>query len=341
MTVILIPSYEPNQKLIALVTQLKKVVNEIVIVDDGSQQQYQSIFHAIEAMHVKVYRHQYNQGKGAALKTGIKKIIEVYPQVSSILTCDSDGQHHEEDILKLYEMTLKDPKPFYLGVRNFKEKGVPFKSRFGNTFSSLYFFLSTLTWCPDTQTGLRAIPEALYKEAMNVKENRFDYEMVFLTQSARKKHPTIYVPIRTIYENNNEHSHFRPVVDAFKIYKKPMIYGFVGLSSAVIDVLLFTLFIMLFSETILSAVALSTILARLVSGIYNFLMNKYVSFNKQGTIKKHALKYGVVYIIQLLLSVTFVFIIGQLITPLSVVKIFVDGTLFIISYIVQKKWVFK
>ena len=341
MTYILIPSYEPNKKLINLIIELKKKTSNILVIDDGSGELYASIYEEIESMGITVVKHEVNQGKGAAIKTGINTIVERYLDIHSVVTCDSDGQHHYEDILHLYERANKDPKPMYLGVRNFKQKHVPFKSRFGNAFSSIYFFISTLKRCPDTQTGLRAIPLPLLDLSLRVKENRFDYEMVFLTQVAKKKYPMVYIPIQTIYENNNDHSHFRPVQDALLIYKKPLTYGFVGISSAMIDVLLFAIVIHILSNSVLSAVAIATVSARIISGLYNFLMNKYVSFNKKGSLKKHAIKYGILYVIQLLLSITLVYLSGQLLLPMTLAKIVIDGTLFLGSYVVQNKWVFK
>lgn len=90
-TAILIPSLEPDNKIITLVKDLKKEgFNNIFIVDDGSGDNYKSIFSKLEEIGCVVLYHKVNLGKGAAIKTGIKKIHEMYPNMNYI-TADSDG----------------------------------------------------------------------------------------------------------------------------------------------------------------------------------------------------------------------------------------------------------
>ena len=60
---------------------------------------------------------------------------------------------------------------------------------------------------------------------------RYDYEMNFLMEAV-KKVPLIMIPIETVYENNNEGSHFRTVRDSFLIYKEPLKKLGTGLAAA-------------------------------------------------------------------------------------------------------------
>ncbi|WP_240189780.1 glycosyltransferase [Bacillus sp. P14.5] len=49
---------------------------------------------------VTVLEHERNQGKGAALKTGIAHAVERFPDTNGIITVDADGQHLPEDVRK-------------------------------------------------------------------------------------------------------------------------------------------------------------------------------------------------------------------------------------------------
>ena len=75
---------------------------------------------------------------------------------------------------------------------------------------------------------------------LTVKGDRFEYETNMLIETMNKKIPIIEVPIETIYlENSNSESHFNPVKDSFEIYKLFFKFILAGLSSFILDYLLF------------------------------------------------------------------------------------------------------
>ena len=63
--VILIPAYQPDEKLIKLVERLKKECDyRIVIVDDGSREDYSEIFAQVSELGATVIAYKDNKGKG-------------------------------------------------------------------------------------------------------------------------------------------------------------------------------------------------------------------------------------------------------------------------------------
>ncbi|MED4957638.1 glycosyltransferase, partial [Paenibacillus macerans] len=77
MTTILIPAFEPDERLLNLIGQLKKMPEtRIVIVDDGSGEAYRPIFDSARAAGCIVLRHEVNRGKGRALKTGFRYLLD-------------------------------------------------------------------------------------------------------------------------------------------------------------------------------------------------------------------------------------------------------------------------
>lgn len=60
---ILIPAYQPDEKLIGLVENLKKECDyKIVIVDDGGGKAYSEIFEKVAALGAKVISYDKNRG---------------------------------------------------------------------------------------------------------------------------------------------------------------------------------------------------------------------------------------------------------------------------------------
>jgi glycosyltransferase involved in cell wall biosynthesis len=225
--VIIIPTLNPDERLVNLVEKLQKGDNPIVIINDGSKEECNEIFETLTSrFQCDIFEHEKNRGKGAAIKTGIVYADQVYPESCGFVTADGDGQHAAEDILKVAEALEKSHDSLILGSRDFSERDVPFKSRWGNRITSFVFKLSMGKECPDTQTGLRGIPKKLKEICLSVPGNRFEYEMNMLLKFVGHNIPLMQVPITTIYLENNKSSHFNPVKDSLRIYFDIFKYSF-------------------------------------------------------------------------------------------------------------------
>lgn len=337
--VYIIPSLEPDEKIVALVRSMHELgMTNILVVNDGSPAAFTTIFEALAAMGCRVLHHTQNIGKGAAIKTAIRSIET--DSISGFVTVDSDGQHKPEDVLRVARKMESDPSCLVLGVRSLKQAHVPFKSRYGNAFSSLFFRLRTGRRCRDTQTGLRGIPIALREMALAVPGNRFDYEMNFLIEAAEKNVDFAMLPIDTVYENKNCSTHFRAVRDAALIYRQPIRYALASLAGAAVDLGLFALLSALGLSGSYWRILAATATARLSSGAVNFLLNKLWSFHSRGKASLQAVKYGVLFAALMVASAGFVALLTELGLPSLGAKILVDGTLFFVSYAVQKYFIF-
>ena len=140
MDAILIPAYEPDAQLIQLAKRLKEEGFTVVVVNDGSGPSYQDIFAATEA-YAHILVHQQNRGKGAALKTGMVYIRDHLPQAEHFITCDADGQHRVEDVLRVSQQLHAGHK-FVLTLRQMK-KDIPLRSKVGNAMSRVVYALLT------------------------------------------------------------------------------------------------------------------------------------------------------------------------------------------------------
>ena len=95
---VIIPSYEPDERLVVLIQDLQKLCQNIVVVNDGSNSRFDGIFRELENRGVTVLRHAVNQGKGRALKTAFNYCLLQDQELIGCVTADSDGQHLPEDL---------------------------------------------------------------------------------------------------------------------------------------------------------------------------------------------------------------------------------------------------
>ena len=137
-TAIVIPSYEPDERLIALVYALvRAAIGPIYIVNDGSGDKYDDIFRQVaipvEETGGKILRHDVNRGKGRALKTAFEYILENDESVETVVTCDCDGQHSSDSIKRVADAGNANKDCLILGARSFDKEGIPWKSKFENS----------------------------------------------------------------------------------------------------------------------------------------------------------------------------------------------------------------
>ena len=125
-----------------------------------------------------------------------------------------------------------------------------------------------------------------------------------------------------------------------KMNKKEIVriikYTFSAGSSFVIDIALFTLF-----NYLIKNILVSTILARIISSLYNYFINSKYVFKKYN--KSSIIKYYILVIVQMFVSGISVTLLSNLLPSIndSIIKVFVDIIIFIVNYIVQKEVVFK
>ena len=175
---IVIPAYQPDEKLAGVVDALiQKTVFPIVIVDDGSREDCQPLFAALaEKDRVTVLHHEVNRGKGAAMKTAFQYVYDHCPDEEGVITVDADGQHLPDDVLRVADTFRSNRNALVTGSRRFTGN-VPFKSRAGNAITRFVFAISTGVKVYDTQTGLRAFSRENIPRMLSLKGDRYEYEI--------------------------------------------------------------------------------------------------------------------------------------------------------------------
>ncbi len=332
---ILIPAYEPDKRMIALLERLTATVKwHIVIVDDGSGAEYGKIFEQAKTLGCTVVYHPHNMGKGAALKTGFKFIREM-GETQGVVCADCDGQHLNEDIIAVAEKAISNKGAMVLGSRQFTGH-VPARSRLGNTVTRYIFALSTGNKVYDTQTGLRAYTSDMLPYLETVAGERFEYEMNLLIYAGRDGYDIVELPIQTVYpENSKDHiSHFDTFRDSTLVFKSILKYSMSSFIAFLLDNAVF--FLMMGLTGIF---ALSYVTARIISAGTNYLINRHVVF-KEGS-KNSFLKYAALALFVFACGFGLSWLLIEKLQMPTVVKPIVDILLTAVSYLGQRLFVFK
>lgn len=332
-TLVLIPAYQPEEVLITLTEQLKAKDVDVAVVNDGSSSDKKSVFDGVSAAGGVVLGYETNHGKGYALKYGINWAWENGYKI--LVTADADGQHTVEDIVNIGKKTDENLGRLILGSRNKDE--MPPKSRIGNTLTCWLFHALKGVKISDTQTGLRGITltEDSVAKLVSLEGDRYEYETNMLIESPKIFTEIKEVPIQTVYEPGNPTSHFRPIKDGMRIYRLLFrqfpVFALASFMSFIVDYLLFNLSFYKIGMTVVAA----TVAARIISGVFNFMLNKYVVFKGAG--KYYTLwRYALLAIGVLVINCALIWLMTDVLHIAAwFAKIIVELTVYFINFFIQ------
>ena len=302
--------------------------------DDGSGEDYGPVFKVAER-YATVLIHPDNRGKGEALKTGLRYILEHFALPYTVVTVDADGQHRIGDICLVTEASEMHPEALILGSRQLGS-GTPLRSKMGNTITRWVYRLATGSGVHDTQTGLRGFTDKTVERLLEIPGSRYEYEMNVLMEFSKNRVPIQEVPIETVYLDNNSASHFDTVKDSFRIYKEILKFSASSLTSFLVDYGLFCLLSIMTGQMVLA-----NVLARIVSASLNYTMNKYLVFGHRGKTAQSAASYFLLAALLLILNTGILRGLTTLGINQFVAKIGTELLLFILSYTAQHTVVFK
>ena len=337
-TCILIPAYNPGSHLEQLIADLIEYgVRHIVVVDDGSSSKSAPVFERIrnfEQCHLLT--HAVNLGKGRAIKTGLNYCLLNFPDAFGVVTADADGQHLVRDVAKVAQVLKSNPESLVLGVRDF-DTNVPLRSKVGNGITKGVFYLLMGKYLSDTQTGLRGIPVSFMPLLLHLEGEGYEYEMNMLIATKTRGLSVIEERISTVYIEKNRSSHFNPLLDSMKIYFLLLRFSFSSLLASMLDIILFSLCFKLTSN-----ILISIFLGRYTIGtLVNFVINRNYVFHYKEHLRRTIIRY---YLFATVMG-TGAFLLIRVVTEqlsvgVIVAKIVVEMFLFIISFTVQRDFIF-
>lgn len=333
----LIPAYKPSKELISLCMSLLKNHFIVIVVNDGSPSAFDDVFNKLDSK-VILLKNAINLGKGAALKHGINYIINTFGNAKCIITLDCDGQHRIDDVLNLANRFSANNANLAIGVRCFNAKHkVPFRSKFGNNLTALFFRMLFGKRIKDTQSGLRAFDIDFAKKILPLHFNGYEFEMQMLILACNSDTKILQVPISTIYIDNNASSHFNPIFDSLSIYA--VLFRHIGnsLLTALIDYVVFV-----FSFSLGFSLLTSMTSGRIIAGSFNFIIGKTFVFKSKGNVIFEIISYVMLTIILMLISMKIIVVFSAY-SGISeiLIKPFCEALIFAISFLVQRFIIFR
>jgi glycosyltransferase involved in cell wall biosynthesis len=197
----------------AVVDGAREHVEHVLVVDDGSSDRTAEVALAAGA---EVARHPENRGKGAALRTGLVRLLA--QGFTHAFALDGDGQHLADEMPALLRETVKYPESIVVGARRIEptQQVQPVK-RFGNGFADWWVSLAAGRELRDTQSGFRVYPIASVLE-LGAHAERFEFESEVLILAARRGIALRSLEIAVHYPPPGERiSHYEPWLDTCRI----------------------------------------------------------------------------------------------------------------------------
>ena len=204
----LIPAFREERFIRDVVTRTRAALETVLVIDDGSTDATGA---EAESAGATVLRHPSNWGKGAAIKTGLRHLLD--QGFDYVLLLDGDGQHLPEEIPRFIEETRRSGAQMIIGNRLHDLRTMPLVRKITNLFMSACISSVCKQKIPDSQCGFRMLHRSLIPHVF-CETNNFDYETEMILIAARQNFSIAAVPISTVY--GEEKSKIHPVRDTIR-----------------------------------------------------------------------------------------------------------------------------
>lgn len=209
----LIPCYQEEKAIRDVATRTRAQLETVLVVDDGSTDRTTA---EATAAGVDVLRNDENQGKGAAIKTGLQALTR-HAGVEWILVLDGDGQHLPEEIPRFLEAAVKSGAGIVVGNRMSDVRTMPLVRKLTNRLMSWLISKVAGQTIPDSQCGFRMFTCELAEAFLDVPSSNFDFESEMLVIASRRGEKIASAPVSTIY--GSEVSKIHPLRDTIRFLK--------------------------------------------------------------------------------------------------------------------------
>ena len=212
-TVAVIPAYNAARHLAAVIDDVSVHIarERIIVVDDGSADDSHAVAKGAGAL---ALQHEVNQGKGAALRTGIVHAGKI--GCGFAITLDADGQHNPADIPKFIGRWVETGADIIVGNRMSEVADMPWIRLATNRTTSWVVSRLAGASIPDSQNGYRMISTELFAR-IELETTRYDTESEILIKAGRLGAKIASVGVETIY--GDEESSINPFVDSARFFR--------------------------------------------------------------------------------------------------------------------------
>ncbi len=211
---VIIPVWnEDLKKLDLILAKLLKIVDMIVVVDDGSTNNF-NLELLTSNSKIVFLRHKINRGQGAALQTGTDYAVQ--HGVDIIIHFDADGQHQVEDIPDLIKPLQQNKVDFVFGSRFLgKKSNLPWSKQYLILpLAKIINYLFTGLKLTDTHNGIRAFKTKVAQK-LYLTQDKMAHASEYPYLVKKNKISFTEVPVKIIY-----HEYGQGISGGFKILKE-------------------------------------------------------------------------------------------------------------------------
>jgi len=197
-----IPAYNEGKNIASIILKLKRVVDQIIVCNDGSTDLTESIAKELGAI---VVSHSSNLGYGAAIQTIFKKAKQ--EDVDILVTFDADGQHRVEDIQTVIKPIIDNEADIVIGSRFLEEQSeIPNYRRLGIKTITKFANVSMKDKLTDSQSGFRAYNKKVLS-TLSPADHGMGISTEILIKASSVGFRIMEVPIKVLYEGNTSTHH--------------------------------------------------------------------------------------------------------------------------------------
>lgn len=163
-------------------------VSETIVVNDGSTDRTSEILHKLKNKKIKVTNHQKNLGKGAAIKTALKKVTGNF-----VIFQDADLEYDPRQIKTLAAHATPSTVVYGSRIKG-KNPHAYERTYWGNVLLTQFCNLLFGTKLTDSYTCYKLLPTKVAK-SLKLKSNGFEIEAEITAKLAKKRFQIIEIPI--------------------------------------------------------------------------------------------------------------------------------------------------
>ncbi len=207
----LLPAYNEEKHLEKVLTEVKRYIEHVLVVDDGSADRTAEI---ARGCGVHVLSRGYNCGKGQSLKDGYTWALE--NGYDAVIMLDSDGQHDPAcipDFIRKFEETKA---PLIIGARDYAK--MPMRRRIPNKLGKALLSACVGQEIKDNQSGYRLLNRGMMQRMLSSEQSGYHFEVEMIAAAIAEGWKIEWVSIPTIY--GDEKSKIKPLEQFF---------GFIGM----------------------------------------------------------------------------------------------------------------
>ncbi len=208
-TVAVIPCYNEEQNIAAVVLNANYFVTAVIVVDDYSSDATAYVAKKSGAI---VIQHPNRRGVGTSTRLGMKEVLLRGYDIVVIL--DGDGQHSPNDIPELLKPIIDRKADMVIGTRfvDGSMSNIPPYRRFGIKAITWLYNVGSKQKLSDTQCGFRAFSRDAVRK-INITETGFSFSVETLVKARKMGFRIHEVPVSVIYHRQfSQNSSLNPVV---------------------------------------------------------------------------------------------------------------------------------